>query len=77
MLVNDAALSEAERFVDLCDEDPENMGRFGSVMNPDGTELYDSIEEAERVRGGGVGVPVAKLACTASGYAKLQSLWNI
>lgn len=59
-------------------ESPEIMIGESEMSNPDGPELFESLDEA---RGSRVGrftvVDVAELACTPSAFTAMRNLQNI
>lgn len=78
MLVESAALAEAERLVDACIDSPEGMIGESEVPNPDGPEVFESLDEARFSKvGRSTVVDVSELACAPSDLSTMRNLQNI
>ena len=81
VLFPEAAAREAVRYVDMCETSPLEMlmEEKQSAWDPDGPELFASLEEAVFSGDflGGRGIPLSGLACTEAGREDVMNVQNV
>jgi len=79
VLFEDAAIREAERLVDLCEDDAVEMFFADDLAgNPEGPELFNSLKEA--MNSGShpyIGIGLASSACTRADYDAVLGVGRI